>query len=273
MAKKLSFFPYVGGKHFMLNTLLKIIPPHRIYVEVFGGSGKLLLNKEPSKLEIYNDYDKRLANLFYVIVFKFDEFYEKVSRLVYSREIYNQIVKDLDNVEIKELGDVNIAVKTYFKLQSSFSGRLNSKVFKITLTERFPKEFFNSLNKLSLIHDRLKNVIIENMDFKKLLKKYKDIEDAFIYLDPPYYGVSNYYNIKFTEENHKEMLNLLKETKAKWLLSGYSNELYNIELKDFYRVEIPLKKHSYALTKNTKHKGNTKPIGIEVLWANYPINL
>jgi len=41
-----KIFPYMGGKYYMINTLLKVIPSHRIYVEVFGGSAKLLLNKE-----------------------------------------------------------------------------------------------------------------------------------------------------------------------------------------------------------------------------------
>jgi DNA adenine methylase len=269
--KKLSFFPYIGGKYFMLNKILKLIPSHRIYVEVFGGSAKLLLNKEPAKIEVYNDYNRQIANLFYVTAFKFDEFYEKVNRLIYSREIYNQIVDDVINSKIEELGDVDLAVKTYFKLHSTFSGQLNSKSFRNTLTKNISREFFNNINRLTLIHERLKNVIIECSDFKKLLKKYKDVEDAFIYLDPPYFGVPNYYGVKFTIEDHKNMFDMLKTTKAKWLLSGYANELYDSELKDFYRIEISLPKSSYGLTENTKHKGNTKPLGVEILWANYDI--
>lgn len=271
MAKKLSFFPYMGGKYYMLNKLLQLIPPHRIYIEIFGGSAKLLLNKEPSKIEIYNDYDKRIANLFYVVAFKFDEFYDKVSRLVYSREIYNQITNELMNAEIKELGDVDIAVKTYFKLHSTISGQINSKSFRTTFTNPISKEFFNSIDKLAIMHERLKNVIIESLDFKKLLNKYKDIEDAFIYLDPPYFGTEYYYDIEFTLEDHKAMLDILKNSKAKWLLSGYANELYDNELKDFYRLEIITPKHSYVLSKSVKHKNSIRPIGIEILWANYEI--
>lgn len=112
------------------------------------------------------------------------------------------------------------------------------------------------------------NVIIESLDFKKLLNKYKDVEDAFIYLDPPYFGVPNYYGVNFSEEDHKKMLDILKNAKAKWLLSGYANKLYDSELKDFYRLEIPLSKPSYVLTEKSKHR----PIGIEILWANYKID-
>jgi DNA adenine methylase len=255
----------------MLGKLLKIIPPHRVYVEVFGGSAKLLLNKEPSKIEVYNDYDKRIANLFYVTAFKFDKFQEKVNRLVYSRAIHKEITEEFINAEIKELGDVDMAVKTYFKLHTTFVGDLNSKSFKPTFTKNVAREFFNNIDKLPLIHERLKNVIIECLDYQKILKKYKDIEDVFIYLDPPYYGLPNYYGVSFTDEDQKKMLDLLKQVKGKWLLSGYANELYDTELKDYYRVEVSLPKHAYALTENTKPKGNTKPMAVEVLWANYDI--
>jgi DNA adenine methylase len=268
---RLSYFPYLGGKFYMLNKLLKLIPAHRIYVEVFGGSAKLLLNKEPAKIEVYNDLDRRIANLFYTTTFKFNEFEEMVNRLIYSREIYNEIVNDINNAVVEELGDVELAVKSYFKLHSTFSGQLSSKSWRTTFTKPLSREFFNNIDKLTLIHERLKNVIIECLDFRKLLKKYKDVEDAFIYVDPPYVGVPDYYGIKFTEQEHKDMLSLLKEVKGRWLLSGYANPLYDEELKDFYRVEITQPKHSYALTETTKPKGNIKPLGTEILWANYNI--
>lgn len=50
---KLVFFPYVGGKFFMLDVILKLIPKHEVYVEVFGGSAKVLLNKPLSPIEIF----------------------------------------------------------------------------------------------------------------------------------------------------------------------------------------------------------------------------
>jgi DNA adenine methylase len=107
MAKKLSFFPYIGGKSFLADIIIKLIPEHKIYVEPFCGSAKVLLNKPPSKIEVYNDADLRLSNLFYVVAFRFSEFEEKINRLIYSRALYRNFFNELKpkNLTFKELGD------------------------------------------------------------------------------------------------------------------------------------------------------------------------
>ena len=268
---KLVFFPYVGGKFYMLDTILKLIPKHEVYVEVFGGSAKVLLNKPLSDIEIYNDYDKRIANLFYVVAFKFDEFYEKINRLVYSRALEKQFFEDFRNIKLKELGDVDLAVKTYYLLRINFSAKINSSSFGVSYKHKRneAKIFFNNLLELEQIHKRLQNVIVESLDFRDLLSRVIHRDNVFIYLDPPYYGVEHYYNVDFSEQDHKDLLNLLKQAKAKWFLSGYANPLYNEELKDFYRIEVPAVKHSYAITMQNQAK--ERPRAVEVLWANYDI--
>lgn len=263
---KHSFFPYIGGKLRLSNKIIELIPKHTVYIEVFGGSAKVLLNKSPSKIEIYNDYNKHLANLFYVTSLKFDEFIEKINRIAYSREIFYQFREDVRNSKIKELGDVDLAVKTYYLLHISFSGDLQACSFSLSTVNNKAKIFFRGLDKLYAIQERLRNVVIESLDFRDMLKKYKDKEDTFLYIDPPYYGVS-YYNSNFSEKDHKELLSLLKTSKAKWLLSGYANDLYDNMLKDFHRIEIPAVKHSYGVTANSKNKD--KPRAIEIIWTNY----
>ena len=253
----------------MLDVILKLIPKHEVYVEVFGGSAKVLLNKPPSKVEIYNDYDKRIANLFYVVAFKFEEFYEKVNRLVFSRELLKTFHKDVSNVELKELGDVDLAVKTYYIFHTVFSADIRGKSLRLSYECNNVKHYFNNLKNLEIIHERLKTVYVECLDFRQLLNRVMYKENVFIYLDPPYYGLK-YYNEKFSKQDHKDLLSLLKQAKAKWLLSGYANPLYDEELKDFYRIEVPAVKHSYGITMHNQAK--EKPKAIEVLWANYDIN-
>jgi Site-specific DNA methylase len=265
---KHSFFPYIGGKFRLADKIIELMPKHDVYIEVFGGSGKVLLNKPPSKIEIYNDYNKQLANLFYVVAMKFDEFIEKINRVIYSREIFYQFREELKNAKIEKLGDVDMAVKTYYLLHISFSGDMQACSFSLSTVNNKAKIFFRGLDKLYAIQERLKNVVIESLDFRDILKKYKDKENAFLYVDPPYYGVS-YYNSNFTEKDHIDLLSLLKTAKAKWMLSGYANDLYDEMLKDFHRIELPVVKHAYGVTRNSK--GKDKPKAVEVLWANYEL--
>ena len=57
MKTKLTPFGYFGGKYFMTDKLIPLFPQHKTYVEVFGGSGTILINKELSNIEVYNDID------------------------------------------------------------------------------------------------------------------------------------------------------------------------------------------------------------------------
>ncbi len=262
--KYLNSVPYVGGKFYMLDVILKLIPEHEIYIEPFGGSAKVLINKPPSKVEIYNDLDKRIANLFYVWAFRYGEFEKKLKKLVCSQTLFYEFYQDIQK-PVKKLGNVNDAIKTFYCLQLSFSGNIKSKCFSISLLGIKKKMgFLSSLERLSKIHERLKNVVILNTDFRELIKRFGDKENTFFYFDPPYYGINEYY-IKFTKQDHIDLLEMVKNMKAKWLLSNYPNKLYDELLKDFYRIEVVVSKHS-ASTGN-----NPKPKALEVLWANYDI--
>jgi len=194
--KPISFFSYVGGKFYMLKYILPLIPEHKYYIEPFGGSGKVLLNKKPSLIEVYNDIDWQISNLFYVVTFHFEEFYHKVSNLVYSRVLYREFYKDLRTItsqpatELK-LGDVDRAVKTYFTHANAFSGKPNNIAFANETNRGLI--FYRKIPQLSAIHERLKNVFIECTDFTVLIKRFLDKKEAFFYFDPPYLTKDQYY--------------------------------------------------------------------------------
>ena len=92
----------------------------------------------------------------------------------------------------------------------------------------------HKLNLLSLPHalrlwrDRFRHIIIENLDWEKLVENY-DGEETFFFCDPPYVpetlgSDTNFY--LHTDFNHPRFLNTMKGIKGKCLICGYTCPLY-----------------------------------------------
>ena len=261
-----NFFSYMGGKHYLAKTIVKLMPTHKRYIEPFVGSGKILFTKEPSEIEVINDADKKIANLFYCVAFYFDEFWDKAKWLLHSREMLTVFRRKMQTSEPTQFGDVEHAVITYYVLVSSFSGKVGGSL-RYAIEESEAKKFItNKILNLRAIRKRLKNVIIECKDFEDIINTW-DKPDTFFYCDPPYFGTEHYYAVSFTKTDHERLLTLLKQTKGKWILSGYHNELYDTVLKGYPYTEKQLSKFSFGVTKSSKSK--SKPPATEVLWFNF----
>ena len=66
-SKKVIAFGWYGGKYSHLDWLLPLLPPCHHYCEPFAGSAAVLLNRDPSPVETYNDLDGEVANFFRVL--------------------------------------------------------------------------------------------------------------------------------------------------------------------------------------------------------------
>ena len=88
----MNFFPYIGSKGKLAKTIINKMLEHLCYVEVFGGAGNVLLQKEPSKVEVLNDINKELITLYRVVQNHLEEFlrhfkWELVSRDEFERQL------------------------------------------------------------------------------------------------------------------------------------------------------------------------------------------
>ncbi|MEM3502174.1 MAG: DNA adenine methylase, partial [Candidatus Bathyarchaeia archaeon] len=119
----MNIIPYVGGKTFLLKHLLPLIPPHEIYVEVFGGGAALLLNKAPSKYEVYNDVDGELVNLFLTLRDDSERFRSRLEGIPYSREIFQRWSREFKTGNSLPEDNVERAVRFYYVISSSVSGK------------------------------------------------------------------------------------------------------------------------------------------------------
>jgi DNA adenine methylase len=226
-----SFLFYLGGKHFLAPKIVSKIPPHTCYCEVFAGAAWVLFAKEESKVEIINDINVDLVTLYRVVKHHLEEFIRYLKWILVARDEFERFKKE--NPET--LTDIQRAVRFYFLLRSAFSGRIVNPSFSVR-TSRGPG--FNLLRieeELSAIHLRLARVYIENKGYEDVIERY-DKPDTFFYLDPPYYGIENYYGEGiFSREDYGKMRDILRGLKGKFILS-INNQPQTRELFKGFRI-------------------------------------
>jgi len=97
-----SFIAWVGGKRILRKTIIKMMPEHHTYVEVCGGGGWVLFGKEPSKVEVWNDLNSDLVNLFRVVRNRLSVFKRRQFYLMASREEYHRFMADIKSGTFKD---------------------------------------------------------------------------------------------------------------------------------------------------------------------------
>lgn len=224
---------WIGGKRILRKEIIPLIPKCKCYVEVFGGAGWVLFgkNEKDHKVEVYNDINSELINFFKVVKYKNNEFLERLNYLLISREIFN----DFKYQDISKLSDVDRAFRFWYLLKYSYGGRkntLNDYSFGYS-KERKPPKLDNQKKLIDESYDRLKDVIIENLDYEVLLKKY-DGKDTVFYLDPPYLVKGKFYGeFEFTKEDHIKLKENLSNINGRWILSINDDEFFRELYKEF----------------------------------------
>ena len=224
MNKPPNFFDYIGGKYKYTKHFIERFPEHNTYVEVFGGAGNVLIQKPPSRAEIFNDINSDIVNLFRFIRNDYDAFIAQIENVPCSREEFYCFQEQLKT----ETEPLQRAVMWYAVTNMSLRGMFRSTHNEGRVSRAVT--FKNKTDRLYEIRDRLRNVVIENKDFEYILDMYNR-DDTFFYLDPPYLPETrtntNYYTHEMTYEDHEKLLDILKGIKGKVMLSGYPSELYD----------------------------------------------
>jgi len=253
---------WVGGKRLLRKTIEPLIPKDIIsYLEVFGGGAYILFYKDKwADLEVYNDLDGRLVNLFRIVKYHPNAIKEELSYLLGSREMFVQFLK------MECITDIQKAVKFFYLITRSFGGR--GETFGITKKScgGASKSQGNMLPRIDAIHKRLDKVLIENKDFEAFIKQY-DHEDAFFYCDPPYSCGAGYAVTSTKGFDHERLRMTLGQIKGRFLLS-YDDAPKIRELYAGYEM-IAVERLNGINNKQTGERKNK--MFKELIIANYPI--
>lgn len=228
---------YPGGKQRIAEWIISHFPEHKVYCEPFFGSGAVFFNKSPTYIETINDIDGNIVNLFKVCRDNPEELARLIEFTPFAREKFEDCYEKSDD-------PIEQARRTLVRYHQSFGTSNSSKnSWKNTQTYGGPRTatMWNYLpGKIAEVCERLKEAQIENIDAIKLIRRYND-ENTLIYCDPPYLQSlrkKNIYAHETTDEYHIELLEVLKESKSKIVISGYDNPMYNKLLVDWNTDEI-----------------------------------
>ena len=234
-------FPYYGGKQQLCDLIASLLPKHTTYVEVFGGAAAVLFAKAPSKIEIYNDLEDGVVNFFRVL--RDREMAKRLGELLdltpFAREELFACRRDWAGE-----GDPVEKARAWFVLaQMSFAGRINSDTgFRYTkgASHSPVSSFRTAIDLLPAFSRRLRQVIVEQLDFRKILTNY-DAPGVCFYCDPPYVLSARKrdgYALEMSDSDHEELLALATSRSGAVVLSGYDTPQYREALADWALVQV-----------------------------------
>lgn len=251
-----SFISWIGGKKLLRSKILETFPERETfdsYIEVFGGAGWVLFSSERhAKMEVYNDVNGNLVNLFRCTKYHPEALQKELEFILMSRE---QFFDAKEQIEIRGMTDIQKAARFYILIKESFGASMHS--FGVR-----PKDMVNAIEYISEVSKRLRMVVIENQDFERILKTY-DRKATLFYLDPPYYETEKYYPDRFMPEDHVRLRDALGKIKGKFLMS-YNDCEYIRELYDGYSIVEIDRTHNLV-----QGRGEEKPRYKELLIKNY----
>lgn len=177
------------------------------YIEAFGGAAWLLFSKDShAKMEVYNDVNGQLVNLFRVVKYHSDALQKELDGILMSREIFFDAIQD-----VRGLTDIQRAARFWIAIKESFGTDCRS--FGVRT-----RDMHKAIEILQEASRRLNRVVIEHLDFEHLIKTY-DRPGALFYLDPPYYEAEKYYPDRFQPEDHTRLKETLDNIKGRFILS------------------------------------------------------
>jgi len=259
-------FGYYGAKVRISSQIINFLPPHNAWVEAFCGSAALTIAKSPAPIEVINDLDDQIINLFDQLRDNSEKLIRAIMLTPYARGEYlrTKVKVDIKNplekarrFLISTMMTVNGAVG---KTQAGFS---YSQSYSRDGREARVNRWNNLPERLELVVERLRNVRVENRDAKELLKMYINRPATLFYMDPPYLMERNYkYSHEIDKQFHIELLELSNQAKCMMLISSYDNDLYN---------EMLTTQNGWTKTvidTNTADTSGKKYERKEVLWKN-----
>jgi DNA adenine methylase len=205
--------PWIGGKRRLAKHILPLFPEHACYVEPFCGAAALYFLKEPTKVEVINDINGELVNLYRVIRHHLEEFVHQFKWALTSRQIFEWMKITPEET----LTDIQRAARFFYLQKMSFGGKVEGQTFGTATTTPPKLNLLRLEEDLSAAHLRLSRTFIEKLSWADCIKKY-DREHTLFYCDPPYWGTEGY-GVDFGLDQYDRMAELARTVQGRMIVS------------------------------------------------------
>jgi len=209
----MPIIPWIGGKRRLADVLIPRFPPHTCYVEVFAGAAALFFMRPPADVEVLNDVNDDLINLYRVVQHHLEEFVRQFKWALTSREVFRW----LSDTPPHTLTDIQRAARFYYLQQNCFGGRVEGRSFGTATTSPPGLNLLRLEETLSAAHLRLSGAYIEKLEWHACIERY-DRPHTFFYLDPPYFETEGY-GVPFGFEQYERMANMIGGLQGRAILS------------------------------------------------------
>jgi DNA adenine methylase len=241
-----------GGKWRLAPWIIAHLPPHRIYVEPFGGAASVLLRKPRSYGEVYNDLDDEVVGLFRVLrePATAARLVELLRLTPFARAEFEGAYEACDE-------PIERARRLVIRAFMGFGSNAHASAAKGSQSTGFRSssnrsgttpahDWASYPGVLPAITVRLDGVVIEHRPALEVMARH-DGAETLHYVDPPYLpetrGLGNkwdpkhLYRQELTRDDHVALLEALSGLVGMVVLSGYPDPLYDERLAGWRRVE------------------------------------
>lgn len=246
-----TIFVSPGGKKRMAPRLVKFLPEHKVYTEVFAGSAAVFFQKEPAEKSILNDRDTEIAFAYRAIRDLTDaELNDLKKRNWVSDKEHNKKVKAM-----KPKTKMDRLYKFLYLAATSFGGMRGSG-----FDGNSQGNNLQCIKRLEKFAPKLEGVKVYCGDYEKPLIE-NDGPNTVHFLDPPYPGTDA--GLGESEFDEERFIKILKRIKGKFVITyGTTGKA---DFSDFFVRKISVPR---LLTGGKGSKPNAKRF-IQLLVTNF----
>ena len=236
---------WYGGKTIHLPWLLPLLPAAPVFVDAFGGSGAVILNRPAaSRREVYNDLDDRIVAIYRALQTEPAALRAAIRLTPWHRSELARALRPPD----APLATVEFARRAFVALREIRQGLTKATPRQFSYDRRVKTAYPQMVelaDRLEMIVPRLRQITIRHEDALAVLQE-EDGPDTLHYVDPPYLHDTRTggegYRFEYSDAQHAALVDLLRSLTGRVALSGYRSPAYDQAFADgrWHRYDAPI---------------------------------